>query len=129
MRDLFADCSAGYRYDLQRHGCDGWHHLQLSSAGDGCGGEPQRIFAHCQHYDTGGRRHASPDRAQHAGGDGGQCRPDQSELGGIDGQRRGDGVSCRALSGPWVRDLRADGGDGGEWDHIQRHWAVSKHYL
>ena len=48
------------RDDLQRHGCDGEHHLHLSSAGDGCGGEPQRIFAHCQRHDTGRHRHAAP---------------------------------------------------------------------
>ena len=53
--------------------------------------------------------------------------PDQSELDGVDGQRRGDGVSGRALPGRGVHELRPDRHAD---DHeLQRHGAGGEHQL
>ena len=49
----------------------------------------------------------------------GEREPDQSELDGIDGQRRGDGILDGALPGRGLYEFCADRDTG--WDNVQRH--------
>src|SRR5439155_18903447 len=109
----------GGRPDVQRHGAGGEHELHLSDAGDGCGGEPERVLERGEHDDAGRGGHAGADGAEQSDGDGDERGPDQSELDGVDGRRGGDGVPGGAVPGGGVHGLRADR-DGGGRD-VQRH--------
>ena len=104
----FAQIATPSGNDVQRHRADGEHQLQLPGAGDGRGGQPERLLQHRQRHDAGGRDTTAADGADQSDRDGGLEQPDQSELDGLDRQRRGDGLSGRALPGRGLHHLRAD---------------------
>ena len=64
------------------------------------------VFAVGQRDDA-GTRYAGADGARQSGGDGGVEQPDQSGLDRLDGQRRRDELSGRAVPGGRLLDLRA----------------------
>ncbi len=55
---------------MQRHRAGGEHELQLPGAGDGRGGEPERVFEHGERDHGGGAGHDAADGAVGAHGDG-----------------------------------------------------------
>ena len=91
-------------------GAAGLDAVQLSGAGGGRGDEPECLLEHGQRDDPGGAAagYDAADGAEQSRGDGGEREPDQSELDGVDGQRRGDGLPGRALRGGGVQQLCSD---------------------
>ena len=94
----------GHDHDLQRHGPDGGHHLQLSGPGHRRGRQPQLLLqhGHCDHAAAG---HAAADGAGQSDSDGGERDPDQPELDGLDGQRGRDRLSGGAVPGSGQHDF------------------------
>src|SRR5205823_1615445 len=86
--------------DVQRHGAGGEHELHLSDAGDGCGGEPERVLERGERDDAGG--------GGRAGGGGGEQRGGGGEGRGRGGARQGDADGA----GGGVRVQRGGGDDG-----------------
>ena len=62
MQHLRADWDHD-RDDVQRHGADGEHQLQLPGASDGCGGESELLLERGQRYDA-NPGHATADGAE-----------------------------------------------------------------
>src|SRR5256886_10657845 len=89
---------------LQRDGARGEHELQVPGAGDGRGGEPERVLERGERDDA-GAGHAGADGAEQSDGHRGEW-PDQSELDRVDGRRGGDGVPGGAVPGGGVYDVR-----------------------
>ena len=118
----FAQIATPTGDDVQRQRACGEHELQLPGARDGCGRQPQRLLQHRQRDDAGGCRTRSRRRRRaNLTATARLEQPDQSELDGLDGQRRGDGLSGGALPGRGVCELRADRDAAG--DDVQRHRA------
>src|SRR5256886_3194692 len=83
--------------DLQRHGARGEHELQLPGAGDGRGGEPERVLERGERNDTG-------DAGGAGGGVGVQRGERDDSLGHFGEQQRGDGERGDVDDGGAVRE-------------------------
>src|SRR5207253_1741087 len=75
----------GWGRDVQRHGAGGEHELQLSGAGDGRGGEPERVLERGERDDAGDAGGAGGGvRVQRGGGDDGRGRVGERHHGADD---------------------------------------------
>ena len=110
------------RNQLQRQRVVGGDGLQLSGAGDGCGGQSERVFYSSERNDAGPTGHDGADGADGGGGEWSKHEPSEGELDGIDGQRGGDGVSGGAESGVGFNDFHAGGRPDG--NQLQRQRVV-----
>ena len=122
----FAQIATPLGHDLQRHGADGGHQLQLPGAGGRCGQQPERLLERGQRHDC--FRHDAADGAHRPDGQRRRLQPDQPRLDGLHRQRGRDRLPGRALPGRGLHQLRADR-DARRRHDLQRHGPDGGHQL